>query len=218
MARPVEWAAWAEWICKPPQEIALRPRWVVMAVERFPGDPGENGSWRRSPASCGAFSFSNSFSTPVNRGGAPVKGSCGGACLLRCAPDCGGALDRRRGAMAWWSWLVLAATLLAVELFVVDAQFYLVFLGVSAALVGLLGLTASGMPEWQQWLAFALLSLVTMVAFRERVYNLVRNRTGHVDQPLTLGDRIVIPTRLEPGQTCRADYRGSSWTARNVDQ
>jgi inner membrane protein len=24
--------------------------------------------------------------------------------------------------------------------------------------------------------------------------------------------------RLEPGQTCRAEYRGSSWTARNIDQ
>lgn len=120
--------------------------------------------------------------------------------------------------MAWWSWLVLAAMLLAVELFVVDAQFYLVFLGVSAALVGLFGLGAPDLPQWQQWLAFALLSLIAMVAFRERVYNLVRNRTGHVEERLTLGDRIVIPIRLEPGQTCRAEYRGSSWTARNVDQ
>ena len=36
--------------------------------------------------------------------------------------------------MAWWSWMVLGAVLLAAELFAVDAQFYLVFLGVSAAL------------------------------------------------------------------------------------
>lgn len=120
--------------------------------------------------------------------------------------------------MSWWGWLVLAATLLAVELFVVDAQFYLVFLGASAAIVGLLGLSEAGLPDWQQWLAFAVLSLVTMVAFRERVYSMVRNRTGRVEERLTLGDRIVIPTRLEPGQTCRAEYRGSSWTARNVDQ
>ena len=74
------------------------------------------------------------------------------------------------------------------------------------------------MVAWQQWLAFAVLALVTMVAFRERVYLLVRRRTGHVEQPLTLGDRVVIPVRLEPGQSCRAQYRGSSWTARNVDQ
>ena len=120
--------------------------------------------------------------------------------------------------MPWWGWFVLAAALLSVELFVIDAQFYLVFLGVSAALVGLLGLADGNMAAWQQWLAFAALSLVTMVAFRDRVYQLVRKRTGHVEQRLTLGDRVVIPVRLEPGQSCRAEYRGSSWTARNVDQ
>ena len=120
--------------------------------------------------------------------------------------------------MPWWGWFVLAAGLLSVELFVIDAQFYLVFLGISAALVGLLDLADPTMVAWQQWLAFAVLALVTMIAFRDRVYQLVRSRTGHVEQPLTLGDRVVIPVRLEPGQTCRAQYRGSSWTARNVDQ
>jgi membrane protein implicated in regulation of membrane protease activity len=120
--------------------------------------------------------------------------------------------------MPWWGWFVLAAALLSVELFVIDAQFYLVFLGVSAALVAILNLADPTMAAWQQWLAFAVLALVTMVAFRGRVYRLVRKRTGHVEQPLTLGDRVVIPVRLEPGQSCRTDYRGSSWTARNVDQ
>jgi len=120
--------------------------------------------------------------------------------------------------MPWWGWFVLAAGLLSVELFVIDAQFYLVFLGISAALVAFLNLADPTMVVWQQWLAFAVLALVTMVAFRDRVYQLVRKRTGHVEQPLTLGDRVVIPVRLEPGQTCRAQYRGSSWTARNVDQ
>ena len=120
--------------------------------------------------------------------------------------------------MTWWGWLVVGALLLAVEMFVIDAQFYLVFLGVAAALVGLLGLAGIGMPEWAQWLSFAVLSLVTMVGFRRRVYELVRGRTGRVEERLTLGDRVVIPARLEPGQSCRVDYRGSSWTARNVDQ
>lgn len=120
--------------------------------------------------------------------------------------------------MPWWGWLVMAAMLLAFELFVIDAQFYLVFLGVSAALVGLISLVDGSILPWQQWLAFAGLSIATMLAFRDRVYQLVRKRTGRVEEPLTLGDRIVIPVRLEPGQTCRAQYRGSSWTARNVDQ
>lgn len=120
--------------------------------------------------------------------------------------------------MPWWGWLVLGAALLGVEMFVIDAQFFLVFLGISAALVGLVGLAGVDLPVWAQWLAFAALSLITMVSFRKRVYQLVRGRTGVVDERLTLGDRVTIPTRLEPGQSCRVDHRGSSWTARNVDQ
>lgn len=120
--------------------------------------------------------------------------------------------------MPWWSWLIAGAILLAMEMFVLDAQFYLVFLGVSAAVVGLLGLAGLNLPDWAQWLAFAILALVTMVSFRQRVYRLVRCRTGEVAEPLTLGDRVTVPVRLEPSQTCRVDYRGSSWTARNVDE
>jgi len=119
--------------------------------------------------------------------------------------------------MPWWGWLVLGAVLLGTEMFVVDAQFYLVFLGISAALVGLLGLFGVPLPEWGEWLLFAILAILTMITFRQRIYQLVRNRTGVVDERLTLGDRVLIPIRLEPGQTCRVDHRGSSWTARNVD-
>jgi membrane protein implicated in regulation of membrane protease activity len=119
--------------------------------------------------------------------------------------------------MPWWGWLVLGIGLLGVELFVVDAQFYLVFIGVAAALVGLLGLAGSTMPQWAQWLLFAALSIVTMVAFRKRVYAVVRGRGGQVEAPVTTGDRVRVPIRLEPGQSGRVDYRGSTWTARNVD-
>ena len=120
--------------------------------------------------------------------------------------------------MPWWGWLVVGVALLGVEMFLLDAQFYLVFLGVSAAIVGLLALFGVVLPEWAQWLLFAALALITMVTFRQRLYRLVRGRTGTVEERLTLGDRVVIPARLEAGQSCRVEYRGSSWTARNVDQ
>jgi membrane protein implicated in regulation of membrane protease activity len=113
---------------------------------------------------------------------------------------------------------VIGIALLGIEMFVIDAQFYLVFLGVSATIVGLVGLAGIAMPEWAQWLTFAALSIFTMVAFRRRIYEMVRSRSGHVQERLTLGDRVIVPTRLEPGHTCRVDYRGSSWTARNIDQ
>ncbi len=118
--------------------------------------------------------------------------------------------------MPWWAWLVLGAVLLGAEMFVLDAQFFLVFLGVAAALVGLLQLAGVDLPAWGQWLGFAIFSVLTMVAFRKRVYQLVRGRTGFVEERLTLGDRVRVPQRLEPGESCRVDYKGSSWDARNV--
>ena len=119
--------------------------------------------------------------------------------------------------MPWWGWLIVGIGLLGVELFVVDAQFYLVFIGVAAVLVGLLGLAGIAMPDWAQWLLFAALALVSMFAFRQRVYQLVRGKGGTVEAGANAGDRVVVPARLEPGQTCRVDYRGSTWNARNVD-
>jgi membrane protein implicated in regulation of membrane protease activity len=112
--------------------------------------------------------------------------------------------------------MVLGIGLLGVEMFVIDAQFYLVFIGLSAAIVGLLGLFGVELPEWAQWLVFSALAIAAMLAFRRRLYEMVRNRSGHVEERLTVGDRVMVPARLEPGQSGRVEYRGSSWTARNT--
>ncbi len=120
--------------------------------------------------------------------------------------------------MAWWASMIVAAISLAFEMFVLDAQFYLVFFGISAAIIGFLGLAGVSLPDWAQWLSLSILAVVSMLTFRKRAYELVRNRTGQVEERLTVGDRVTVPVRLEPSQTCRVDYRGSSWTARNVDE
>lgn len=120
--------------------------------------------------------------------------------------------------MPWWAWVVFGIGLLGVEMLLIDAQFYLVFIGLSAALVGLLALLGIDLPQWAQWLTFSVLAITAMLAFRRRIYELVRGRSGQVDERLTVGDRVVIPTRLEPGQSGRVEYRGSSWSARNTGQ
>jgi membrane protein implicated in regulation of membrane protease activity len=117
--------------------------------------------------------------------------------------------------MPWWGWMIVGAILLGAEMFVVDAQFYLVFLGVAAALVGLAGLAGVVLPDWVQWLAFAVLAVVSMLAFRQRLYERLRRPGGVIDERLTPGDKLRIPATLAPGESCRVDYRGTSWTARN---
>jgi inner membrane protein len=118
--------------------------------------------------------------------------------------------------MPWWGWLILGFGLLGAELFVIDAEFYLVFLGTAAVVVGLVGLAGLTLPDWAQWLIFAALAILSMLTFRRRVYQRLRGRIGHVPERVSRGDRVLVPTRLEPGQSCRVDYRGTSWTARNV--
>ena len=119
--------------------------------------------------------------------------------------------------MPWWGWLIGGVALLGLELFLVEAEFYLVFIGVSAVIVGLLDLAGVDLVEWQQWLVFAALLVVTMVTFRRRLHAFVRGRVGHVRERVTSGDRVLVPVQLEPGQSCRVEYHGTSWSARNVD-
>jgi membrane protein implicated in regulation of membrane protease activity len=105
--------------------------------------------------------------------------------------------------------------LLGAEMFLIDAQFYLVFFGVAAVIVGLVGLGGVSWPEWAQWLTFAVLSIASMVAFRKRLYQKLRRPGGEIDERLTVGDRVRVTDRVEPGATTRVDYRGTTWTALN---
>ena len=118
--------------------------------------------------------------------------------------------------MIWWGWMILGAVLLSAELFAVDAQFYLVFLGVSAALVGVAATLGIILPEWGQWLTFASLSLFFFFTFRRTLY--VKIRGGGENYPETIaGETINLDSDLAPGSEARTQYRGSGWTVRNVD-
>ena len=117
--------------------------------------------------------------------------------------------------MTWWSWMVLGGTLLGAELFAIDAQFYLVFLGLSAALVGLAGLFGIEMAEWIQWTAFAVLSLVSFVTFRKTLYEKIRGGAIGFHETLS-GNTVRILEDLEAGAEARTEFRGTKWTVRNV--
>ena len=116
--------------------------------------------------------------------------------------------------MTWWAWMILGAVLFGAELFAIDAQFYLVFLGLSAAIVGLLSLFGLGLPEWVEWLVFSALSLTSMFTFRKALYERIRGNVPGFRQGVT-GDFVEVPADLDAGQSTRASFRGSSWTVVN---
>ncbi len=117
--------------------------------------------------------------------------------------------------MTWWSWMILGAVLLSAELFAVDAQFYLVFLGVSAALVGLAALLGITMPEWAQWLAFAVVSLFFFFTFRKTLYEKIRGGGLGYEQKY-VGEVVLVSEDVAPGGRGRAEYRGSDWNIQNI--
>jgi membrane protein implicated in regulation of membrane protease activity len=117
--------------------------------------------------------------------------------------------------MTWWSWLVLGAVLLGAELLAIDAQFYLIFLGLSAALVGLAAMFGLVMPEWAQWMAFATLSLVFFFTFRKSLYEKIRGGAVGFRETLT-GNMVNVESDLAAGAEARIEYRGTRWTAKNI--
>jgi membrane protein implicated in regulation of membrane protease activity len=106
--------------------------------------------------------------------------------------------------MEWWAWVIGGAILLGAELSFVSAQFYLVFIGGAAIAVGLLTYVAGPLAAGAQWVIFSVLAVVSMVAFRSRVYRLLHRGPG-----LAPGDAPEVLTLAE------ALAPGASWTIRN---
>jgi membrane protein implicated in regulation of membrane protease activity len=115
--------------------------------------------------------------------------------------------------MAWWGWVIAGAILLGAELSFVSAQFYLVFIGIAAILVGLATL-ALPLAVWLQWGAFGVLAIVSMVAFRNRLYQRFHGAAPAVATG-PMGGLITLPVALGAGDSCQAEYRGTFWTVRN---
>jgi membrane protein implicated in regulation of membrane protease activity len=115
----------------------------------------------------------------------------------------------------WWVWIVAGALLLASEL-MVPSDFFLVFLGVAALAVGLLGLAGLDAPVWGQWLLFGALSLVLLVAVRGPLKRRLPKTDVRVDDTL-IGEIALIHEHLAAGAIGHAELRGTLWSARNDD-
>lgn len=110
--------------------------------------------------------------------------------------------------------MIGGALLLGAELGFVNAQFYLVFIGGAALLVGLLSVTIPGLPSWAQWALFAILAIVSMLMFRSRLYHRLRGQLPAVHAGPARGV-LTLPNALDPGQSCQVEHGGTYWTVRN---
>jgi membrane protein implicated in regulation of membrane protease activity len=119
--------------------------------------------------------------------------------------------------MYWWAWIAVGAILLGAELAFIDAQFYLVFVGASAFVVGMLQPAGLGLAVWLQWLIFAVLAATSMFTFRRRIYESMRRGLPAMKGG-PAGEIVTMPMALPPGETCRLEFRGGSWSAVNAGE
>jgi membrane protein implicated in regulation of membrane protease activity len=125
------------------------------------------------------------------------------------------SLNNTRGVvMIWWQWMVLGVFLLGAEI-AVDAEFYLVFLGISAITLGLIGIAPMAIPIWGQWVIFSLVAIINLSLFRSRIYRRIRgqvpDRVEGVD-----GEIAHVDEEIASGEFGSARLRGTVWQAKNV--
>ena len=116
--------------------------------------------------------------------------------------------------MVWWQWIVLGIVLLGAEM-MVDADFFLVFLGISAVTVGLVDLFWTGSPMWVEWLLFSGISIFALLLFRNKLYAKIRGDTPDRGEGV-VGEIGIVEADIEAGGTGRIELRGTTWTARNI--
>lgn len=119
--------------------------------------------------------------------------------------------------MVWWLWLVLGLLLAGLEL-LTPGGFFLIFFGTAALMVGVLAGLDLGGPIWLQWLLFSVLSVLSLLFFRNPLLARMRRGTA-ADTPIdSLVGEIATPLEdIRPDAIGRAELRGTTWTARNGD-
>lgn len=116
--------------------------------------------------------------------------------------------------MDWWIWILLGLALLLAEL-ITPGGFYLLFFGVGAVIVGMMVALGIGGPAWLQIISLALLSLLSLWLFREKL--LAKTRRVVNDKVDTLiGETAVILDDLAVNGVGKAEMRGTSWNTRNI--
>jgi membrane protein implicated in regulation of membrane protease activity len=117
--------------------------------------------------------------------------------------------------MTWWYWLVLGLVLVALEM-ASSGGFYIIFFGVAAIVVALLSATGLLEPSWVQWLLFSVLSVVSLLVFRNPLMRKLNLGGGSPDIDNLAGETGTALEDMGAGANGRVELRGTTWSARNT--
>jgi inner membrane protein len=115
----------------------------------------------------------------------------------------------------WWQWLALGLVLVLLEM-AASGGFYVIFFGIAALTIGALHLLNLAGPVWLQLLMFSVLSVGSLLVFRNPMIRWLKLDQGSPDVD-TLAGEIALPLEdIGPGDVGRVELRGTIWTARNA--
>jgi hypothetical protein len=117
--------------------------------------------------------------------------------------------------MTWWYWLVLGLVLIALEM-ASSGGFYIIFFGVAAVVVAPLAAIGLAGPSWVQWLLFSVLSIVSLLLFRDPIMRRMNLGVGAPDIDTMAGENGTALDDMGAGAMGHVEVRGTTWTARNT--
>lgn len=117
--------------------------------------------------------------------------------------------------MVWWHWLVIGLVLVGLEM-AAAGGFFIIFFGVGALIIAALHLLGLSGPLWLQIVLFAILSIGSLLVFRNPLMRMLKIDRGEVDLDNLLGEIGTALDDIAPGAIGRLELRGSTWTARNT--
>jgi len=115
--------------------------------------------------------------------------------------------------MVWWYWLFLGLVLAGAEM-AAPGGFYLLFFGIAALVVGALAGFELVATDWLQWLLFSAIAIVSLLLFRGPLLRMSQQHKTHQVDTM-VGETAVLLDHVAPGQTGKAELRGTTWSARN---
>ena len=116
--------------------------------------------------------------------------------------------------IAWWHWLAVGLILVALEM-AASGGFYIIFFGIAAIAIALLKIVDLSGPVWVQLVLFAILSVGSLLLFRNPLLRWLKLDRPGVDVDSMVGDLAVPLEDIAPGAVGRAELRGTVWSARN---
>lgn len=119
--------------------------------------------------------------------------------------------------MVWWHWLVIGLILIGLEI-ASAGGFYVIFFGIAALAIGSLHALNLAGPVWMQLLLFSVISVTSLLLFRNPMIRLLKLDMGAPDVDTLVGETAMPLEEIAVGAVGRAELRGTVWTARNADR